>query len=241
MGGQPVRGPEEAHPIGGAMACRVSIIVPTLNEDALIGEFLDYLRTSFPEAEIIVADGGSEDKTVNLADGTARVVHSPRGRGIQMNTGAAAATGDILWFLHADCRPSPDSIGLILDVLADDRVLGGGFRWALSGSKWYYKPFTALAHLKNKRRRNLFGDMGIFIRRDTFEKMGGYEDIPIFEEVEFNNRLRKLGETVILDTPLPSSDRKLLTEGPIRGFIKNDILKIAYSLGFSPEYLKKFY
>jgi rSAM/selenodomain-associated transferase 2 len=223
------------------MAFCVSIIVPTLNEEALIGDFLGYLRMSFPEAEIIVADGGSEDGTVSLAEGMARVVHSPRGRGTQMNAGAGVATGDILWFLHADCRPSPDSISLITDTLSDDRVLGGGFRWALTGSKWYYRPFTALAHLKNTRRRNLFGDMGIFVRKATFETMGGYGDIPIFEEVEFNNRLRKLGETVILDTPLPSSDRKLLKEGPIRAFIKNDILKIAYSLGFSPEFLKKFY
>jgi rSAM/selenodomain-associated transferase 2 len=223
------------------MAYRVSIIVPTLNEEALIRDFLGYLLTSFPEAEIIVADGGSEDETVSLAEGMVRVVHSRRGRGTQMNTGADAATSEILWFLHADCRPSPDSIGIMVDALADDRVLGGGFRWELTGSKWYYKPFTALAHLKNKRRRNLFGDMGIFVRRDTFEKMGGYEDIPIFEEVEFNNRLRKVGKTVILDTPLASSDRKLLNEGPIRAFIRNDILKIAYSLGFSPEYLKKYY
>jgi rSAM/selenodomain-associated transferase 2 len=223
------------------MAHRVSIIVPALNEEGLIGDFLRHLTASFPEAEIIVVDGGSDDGTVHIAEGMARVIHSPKGRGAQMNAGAKVATGDILWFLHADCRPSPDSIGLIQDALANESVLGGGFRWALTGSKWYYKPFTALAHLKNKRRRNLFGDMGIFVRKDIFERMGGYQDIPIFEEVEFNNRLRKLGETVILDEPLPSSDRKLLTEGPLRAFIKNDILKIAYSLGFSPEYLKKFY
>ena len=223
------------------MAHSVSIIVPTLNEEELIGDFLHHLVTNFSVAEIIVADGGSVDETVRLAERMAQVVHSPRSRGTQMNAGAGVATGDVLWFLHADCRPFPDSIDLIQSVMADGRVLGGGFRWALTGSKWYYKPFTALAHLKNKKRRNLFGDMGIFVRRETFEGMGGYKDIPIFEEVEFNDRLRKLGETVILDRALPSSDRKLLKEGPIRAFIKNDILKIAYALGFSPEYLKKFY
>jgi rSAM/selenodomain-associated transferase 2 len=223
------------------MAKRVSIIVPTLNEEGLIEGFLRHLRACFPEAEVVVSDGGSRDRTAAIAEAAASVVHSRAGRGTQMNAGAEVASGDILWFLHADCVPSPDSLGLILEVMDDGRVLGGGFRWALAGSKWYYGPLTALAHLKNKARRNLFGDMGIFVRRDVFERMGGYRDIPIFEEVEFNNRLRKLGRTVLLDAPLPSSDRKLLKEGPIRAFIRNDILKIAYSLGFSPEYHKRFY
>jgi rSAM/selenodomain-associated transferase 2 len=225
----------------GGMERRVSIIIPTLDEQATIGALVHHLRKCFPEAEVIVADGGSQDQTVRLVEGMALVVRASRGRATQMNAGARAASGDVLWFLHADCWPSMASVDIMLDALEDGCVLGGGFRWELAGFKWYYKPLTTIAHLKNKLRRNLFGDMGIFVRKDVFEQLGGYKELPIFEEVEFNNRLRRLGKTVILDEPLPSSDRKLLEEGPMWAFIKNAILKAAYFLGFSPEYLKRFY
>jgi rSAM/selenodomain-associated transferase 2 len=223
------------------MAPRVSIIIPTLNEAEGIEALLRHLNESFPGAEIIVADGGSTDETAALASPLANVVGAERGRATQMNAGAKAATGEILWFLHSDCWPSERSVELITRSLEDERVVAGGFRWELAGSKWYYKTCTALAHLKNRRRRNIFGDMGIFVRRRVFEDLGGYKEIPILEEVEFNNRLRDAGEIALLDEPLPSSDRKLLREGPMLGFIKNDIVKIAYSLGFSPEFLRRFY
>lgn len=219
----------------------VSIIIPTYNEEAFIGKLVRLLVRHFPEAEIIVSDGHSEDGTVAQVKEHAKVVYAERGRAAQMNMGASVSTGDILWFLHADCRPSGRSLDLILKTMEDGSALGGGFRWGLTGSKWYYKPLTALAHTKNKLKRNLFGDMGIFVRRDVFFELGMYPEIPICEEVEFNRRLRKMGKTVILDEVLPSSDRKLLKEGPIRAFIKNDIIKIAFSLGVSPEKLKKYY
>ena len=101
--------------------------------------------------------------------------------------------------------------------------------------------FTALAHIKNKLKRNLFGDMGIFVRRDVFERLGGYADISICEEIEFNKRLKKLGRIVVLDEVLVSSDRKLLHEGPMWAFIKNDIIKLAFAAGVKPDTLKKFY
>jgi hypothetical protein len=158
-----------------------------------------------------------------------------------MNAGARAAAGEILWFLHADCWPSERSVDLIVEALEDPAVVGGGFRWGLSGSKWYYGICTSLAHVKNKIRRNLFGDMGIFVRRAVFEELNGYAEIPICEEVEFNRRLKKKGRIALLDEVLLSSDRKLLREGPIRAFIKNDIIKLAFSLGVSPETLYRYY
>jgi rSAM/selenodomain-associated transferase 2 len=220
---------------------RVSIVIPTLNEAENIGHLVDWLRSCFPDVEIIVADCGSEDGTAEKVAQPARVVLSERGRACQMNAGARAASGDILWFLHADCWPTERSIDLIQQALDDPAVVGGGFRWGLNGSKWYYGICTSLAHLKNKLRRNLFGDMGIFIRRDVFERLGGYAEIPICEEVELNRRLKGTGKTVILDEVLLSSDRKLLSEGPMWAFVKNDIIKLAFALGISPVTLKKFY
>ncbi len=219
----------------------ISIIIPTCNEALLIENLLARLRSFFPETEVVVADGGSEDETVARASRGALVVSSAKGRAAQMNAGARAVSGNILWFLHADCWPSERSCELISACLANPGVVGGGFRWGIDGSRWYYGPFTAIAHVKNKIRRNLYGDMGIFVRRSVFDRLGGYAEIPIFEEVEFNRRLKKQGKTIILDEVLLSSDRKLVAEGPMKAFIKNHILKMAYRLGFSPEYLKKFY
>jgi rSAM/selenodomain-associated transferase 2 len=219
----------------------VSIVVPTLNEAEEIAGLVDRLRVCFPGVEIIIADGGSEDGTPETVRDLARVVSSEKGRAYQMNAGARAAAGEILWFLHADCWPSEQSVDLIVEALEDPAVVGGGFRWGLSGSKWYYGICTSLAHVKNKIRRNLFGDMGIFVRRAVFEELNGYAEIPICEEVEFNKRLKKKGKVTLLDEVLLSSDRKLLGEGPIRAFIKNDIIKLAFSIGVSPETLKKYY
>lgn len=212
-----------------------------MNEAENIGTLIGRLRVFFPGVEIIVADCGSTDGTIEKVEGLVRVVHARKGRAYQMNAGAKETSGDILWFLHADCRPSERSADLILKAMMDPAVVGGGFRWGLNGSKWYYGICTSLAHIKNRLRRNLFGDMGIFVRREVFERLNGYAEIPICEEVELNKRLKRMGKTVILDEVLLSSDRKLLSEGPIRAFIKNDIIKLAFSLGVSPDTLKKFY
>lgn len=223
------------------MSRQVSVVIPTLNEAACISKLVGRLRSCFPEVEIIIADCGSEDGTAERVQDLVKVVFAERGRASQMNAGAAVASGDILWFLHADCWPSERSVDLILKALEDPAVVGGGFRWGLDGSKWYYGVCTSLAHVKNKFRRSLFGDMGIFVRRDVFAQLKGYAEIPICEEVEFNRRLKKAGKTVVLDEVLLSSDRRLLEEGPLWAFVKNDIIKLGFALGVSPDTLRKLY
>lgn len=224
------------------MGRRVSIVIPTLNEAENISGLMARLRTCFPGVEIVVADGGSGDGTTERVESPAKVVSSERGRARQMNAGARAASGDILWFLHADCWPAETSVDLILKTLDDPAVVGGGFRWGLIGSKWYYGICTSLAHVKNKMRRSLFGDMGIFVRREVFDRLGGYaDDLPICEEIEFNRRLKRAGKTVVLDEILLSSDRRLLRQGPLWAFLKNDLIKLGFAIGVSPQALKKLY
>lgn len=227
------------------MKTRVSIIIPAANEAGALANLLNCLVRQDSNAEIIIADGGSSDNTVEIAAdfklAEVKVVRSERGRAIQMNAGARLATGDIFWFLHADCIPPEGSVEMITNALSDGNYVGGGFRWGLTGSKWYYKPFTALAHIKNKLKNNLFGDMGIFVRADVFNDLKGFAEIPFLEDVDFNKRLKRMGRIVILEDILYSSDRRLLSKGPMKTFIKNDIIKIAYGLGFSPEFLKKYY
>ena len=220
----------------------ISVIIPVWNEVQLLRPLVERLRAiDPPDSEIIIADCGSNDGTPENVAGLATIITSSRGRAIQMNRGAAAARGDILWFLHADCRPPEDSFRLIRTAMTDPDVVAGGFRWDLTGGRWYYPLATGLAHWKNRLRKNLFGDMGIFVRRTVFEDLGGYREIRAFEDVELANRLRRSGRIVILDAKLPSSDRKLVAEGPMRAFIGNDILKILYGLGVSPERLARMY
>ncbi len=218
----------------------ISVIIPVWNEVRLLRPLVECLRAT-GGSEIIVADCGSDDGTRESVAGLARIITSPRGRAIQMNRGAAVAGGDILWFLHVDCCPSEDSIRLIRTAMSDPGTVAGGFRWELTGGRWYYPLATGLAHWKNRLRKNLFGDMGIFVRKTVFESLGGYREIPIFEEVDLARRLHRCGRIAILGEKLPSSDRKLAAEGPMRAFIGNDMLKILYGLGVSPERLARMY
>ena len=120
-------------------------------------------------------------------------------------------------------------------------MVGGAFRWAIQGGGWFARLSTRAAHLKNRTRRNMFGDMGIFVRRRTFEELGGYREFPLFEDVDFSNRIKKRGRTVMLDEILPSSGRGYRKYGMLLTFLRNDMLKIAYSAGFSPHYIARFY
>ncbi len=219
----------------------ISIVIPTLNEADIIVNLINDLQQMMENVEIIVVDGGSTDSTVERIKDTINLIQAPRGRALQMNAGAAAASGSILWFLHADCIPPHNAEQLIRDTLKDDSIVGGGFRWGLLGEKWYYGLVTICAHIKNQIRRNLFGDMGVFVRAKVFNKLGGFANIPFLEDVEFNNRLKKQGKTVIVKEIIYSSDRRLLIKGPIRTFIRNHVIKTAYKLGCSPNILQKIY
>ena len=117
---------------------QVSIVVPVLDEqDAIVG-LLEYLAAHFPSCEVVVVDGGSRDATVERASGRARVVTAPRGRGPQLNAGAAAAQGDVLWFVHVDTRPDPSALDGMRRALADPAVVGGaaGSASTAAGQRW---------------------------------------------------------------------------------------------------------
>ncbi len=219
----------------------ISIVIPTLNEAEVIVNLIDDLQQMMENVEIIVVDGGSTDSTVERIKDKINLIQAPRGRALQMNAGAAAASGSILWFLHADCILPHNAEQLLRDTLRDESIIGGGFRWGLLGEKWYYGLVTFCAHIKNLIRRNLFGDMGIFVRANMFNKLGGFANISFLEDVEFNNRLKKQGKTVIVKEIIYSSDRRLLIQGPMRTFFRNHAIKMAYKLGFSLEFLRKIY
>src|SRR5438270_10922619 len=172
----------------------LSIVVPVLNEAGLIGGLLRYLRTFGAGLEIIVVDGGSSDATLSTAQPLAdRVVTAPRGRASQMNAGAEIARGDVLWFLHADLKPSSLSIDAIRATLADPRIAGGCFRLRYPRREWIYRVSDWLGNFGVKLFGFALGDHGIFCRRSAFFRVGGYPGVPILEDAELCRRLWRVG------------------------------------------------
>jgi len=174
----------------------ISIILPTLNEEKALPETLRNVAACAPGCEVIVVDGGSTDRTREIATGFTEMpvlwMDAPRGRGSQMNAGAARATGDVLLFLHADTHLPPDTPALIERALADSRVLGGNFRLQFVPRApladfyaWFYNLRSHL-HI-------FYGDSALFIRREVFKQMGGYRAQRLMEDIEFVLRLRRTG------------------------------------------------
>lgn len=219
----------------------ISIIIPTLNEQSNIDSLLNYLLQMDNHLQLIVADAGSKDNTVAAAEKVCQVIQTPPGRGIQMNRGAEAAKGDIFWFLHADCRPHLDSIQAMKQVLVDASVVGGGFEYNLDQPGWQFRLVEFLSNRKNRLLKWLFGDMGIFVRREIFERMGGYQEIPLMEDMDFSKRLKQYGKIAILPQRMNTSARRWIEEGYVLNSIRSWALQSAWALGASPDTLAKFY
>jgi rSAM/selenodomain-associated transferase 2 len=221
---------------------RISVIIPVYDDTAQLKSLLTQLREYSPSLEIVVADGGgsSETKEVCRAYGAKRVV-SPRGRGIQMNRGASATTGDILWFLHADSVVHPNSLDMIEKVMRDDDTVGGAFRFRLHQRHWYAPLLDLGVRLRSHILKLPYGDQGFFVRRTVFESMAGYVDIPFLEDVEFIRRLRRYGEISLLSLPIGISSRRWEREGFFYVTIRNWLVTLAYLRGVSPERLVRWY
>ena len=219
----------------------ISVIIPTLNEAENIKILLNYLKDLDKNLELIVADGYSSDNTAGLAKKYAKVIFSERGRGRQMNAGAKKASGEVLWFLHADCLPHKKSVAAIQNALKNPALGGGGFQYNISSSGWMFRFSEFMSNRKNRLLNLLYGDMGIFVRREIFAKIGGYKEILLMEDMELCSDLKKLGEIVILPSRIETSARRWLEEGVYKNMIRNWILQIAWRWGTAPEKLAGFY
>ncbi len=221
----------------------VSIIVPVLNEAAHLPILLEGLAPLRDHAEIIVVDGGSADGTADAerAAGWARVLASPRGRARQMNAGAAAATGEVLLFLHADVTLPPNALQDIDAALADPQVVGGRFDVRLENPRRIYRVIEAFMNARSRWSGIWTGDQAIFMRRAVFERLGGYPDIPLMEDVEFSRRLRGAGRRACLRTRVTASARKWEREGVFRTITLMWGLRFLYMVGVSPARLHRWY
>ena len=226
------------------MTPRLSVIVPTLNEERRIPAQLRRLAAMPGVHEVIVADGGSDDRTPDLvrAHGTARLVSAPRGRGPQMNAGAQAAAGDVLLFLHADVVLPRDAASLIGRALVDERVVGGAFRirTVADGAQGWPARLLWLADLRSRYSRVPYGDQALFVRRDVFTALRGFASVPLFEDVDLSQRLRRVGRLRVVPASVEVSGRRFVAR-PIYYACLMTVMPVLYRLGVPPVALARLY
>lgn len=224
----------------------LSVILPTLDEARRIDAALEALRAVPGVAEIVVADGGSDDGTAARArrHPGVRVLEAPRGRARQQNAGAAAARGDTLLFLHADATLPAAAASLVRDALAEPGVVAGAFRtWHVAEGRWRDRRRSLLLHLADLRSRYArlpYGDQAIFLAADTFRRVGGFPDQPLMEDLELSRRLRRLGRVRIVDASVRVSGRRF-ESAALRQCVMVNLFPLLYAAGVPPRTLAALY
>ena len=227
----------------------ISIIIPTLNEEACLEKVLqnvDDLREEC-DIELIVADGGSDDRTVEIARRYARVVQTGRGRALQLNAAAKVAKGDILFFVHADMNVPKGALKIISEKVLQENYHGGGFSNTFTSHNKKIKRLGRLLNIRifdNDRPSNtvFFGDNGIFVRRSSFNALKGFKPIPIMEDYDFSRRMKERFKVVrVVEPRLGVSPRRHERSGFVRTRLQWITIKWLYLLGVSPHTLTRLY
>lgn len=220
---------------------KISVIIPTLNEALILDQTLTAINRHNPH-EVIIADGGSQDDTLDIAKNfSLRIVTSPPGRALQMNAGAEIATGDLLLFLHADSQVEANSYNKMIAVMNQGNALGGAFSLAIESEKPSLRLISTLATLRSKYLHLVYGDQAIFVRTRVFREMSGFASLPICEDLDFFRRLQKKGPTVILKEKAFTSARRWSAEGIVFTTLRNMAIATLFLLGFPPRILSKWY
>jgi rSAM/selenodomain-associated transferase 2/rSAM/selenodomain-associated transferase 1 len=219
----------------------LSVVMPTLNEEEYLDQTLEKVGR-IPHGEVIVVDGGSRDRTVEIAGKWgARVIRTEPNRGRQMNLGTREALGDILLFLHADTLLPKNYSDFIREALSNPKVVGGAFAWRVEPSTPFLRYLEKNVAWRTKIFRMPYGDQAYFVRTSVFREIGGYADIPLMEDVEFIRRLRKIGKLAYIPHPVVTSPRRYQRRGPVRTALRNKLTLFGYYLKIPPDRLSKFY
>lgn len=223
----------------------ISIIIPVYNEVHGIQKTLENL-SELPSAiarEIIVSDGHPSGTTLKqIHQNNITKVLSSKGRGTQMNTGAAVAKGDILLFLHADTLLPRNAFELIVNACRNSPMATGAFGLRIQSRKSIYRLIEWVASQRSRLTRIPYGDQAIFIQTPLFRKVGGYAEIPLMEDIELMRRIKKVGGDVsILPAKIQTSPRRWEKEGLVYCTLRNWLLVCLYLSGVSPRFLERFY
>jgi rSAM/selenodomain-associated transferase 2 len=224
----------------------ISVIIPTLNEEKVLAQTLAHVSALGPD-EIVVADGGSTDRTAYIAEEfcasrpQAHLITAPRGRARQMNEGAKASRGEILLFLHADTRLPLHTCRILESTLADSRIVGGRFDVRFNPPSAWGAVIGTFMNWRSRLSGIATGDQAIFVRRRIFEQLSGFSDIPLMEDIEFSVRLKRTGPTAALRETAIASFRRWEQEGPLKTILLMWTLRFLYWIGVSPHRLKDFY
>ena len=220
---------------------KVSVVIPTLNEALILEDSLNSISDLNPH-EIIVADGGSTDTTVSVARCTAtHVITSRTGRARQMNAGAKKATGDLLLFMHADSKLTPESFKRMKKKMMPTGPAGGAFSLQIESERIPLRVISSLATWRAKYFNLVYGDQTIFVRTDIFQALGGFSPLPICEDLDFFRRLSRQGKVILLKEKTHTSARRWTTEGILYTTLRNITIGSLFLLGFSPHILSKWY
>lgn len=218
----------------------LSVIVPTLNEAHQLEATLQPVLGR-SDCEILVADGGSSDGTVALAERLGcRVVCANRGRGRQMNAGAALARGETLLFLHADTR-LPEHFRAEIDALLSMHVIGGAFRLQIDAPGRPLRWVEWGANLRSRILQLPYGDQALFLRAEDFYRLGGFQNWPMMEDFEFSRRLKRFGRIKLVRSAVSTSGRRWQRMGVLRTTIINQLCVLLYLCGVSPQRLAQLY
>lgn len=228
----------------GSTANRLSIIIPTLNEAERLADTLQAVRSRCVDEqalEVIVADGGSQDNTAEIAlKHQAKLVVCNRGRGIQMNTGAAMASGQTLLFLHADAQ-LPVRYDEIIRNTLHGKPVAGAFCLRIDHDTPGLRMVARLANLRSRILQRPYGDQGLFLRSQTFFEMGGFRNWPLLEDLELVERLRKRGRIALADASMTVSARRWRKRGILHTTCLNQAIVLAWRAGISPQRLAMWY
>jgi len=228
-----------------AMAPSVSVIIPVLRETQPLDSLIDHLLeiADGSPVEIILVDGSPDEESIKaVSRGGVILLASQAGRARQMNAGAAAAKGEYLLFLHADTRLPQGAFRRIEETLSDGNHVAGAFDLRYNSDRSSIRYIARVACLRSRFTRIPYGDQAQFFRRDYFEILGGFADIPLMEDVEIMRRIKDRGDRIsILHEAVVTSARRQEKEGVVYCTLRNWAIITLYFLGMSPERLVRFY
>jgi rSAM/selenodomain-associated transferase 2 len=218
----------------------ISVIIPALNEATHLGGLVEQLRRQRAH-QIIVVDGGSSDDTCAQAAAADLLLHSPRGRARQMNCGAAEATGDALLFLHADCSLEAGALSEAAAMLGRPRVSAGCFSMRVQAPGLLYRSIDACATARVRCTGLIYGDQGLFVRRNDFQQIGGFPEVRLMEDVLISKSLRRRGRMAVASHSIFVSPRRWQRTGLIRQTLRNWTLTACVAAGVHPDRLAAYY